>query len=195
MLNHLSNGGVLIFQDEDLKLLYFFKNGDKESFEALVKKHQKKIINFVYKILQNYEDACEIAQEVFFCAYKKINSFKGKAKFLTWLYSIALNISRNHLKKSIKEKKLKANKLNEKANGDPLPLEYLQREELKEKIFNTLNSLNNEHKEIIILKDMEELSYEEISYLLKIPEGTVKSRLARARANFIEIFEKISWRN
>lgn len=198
MFNFLQNeskGGVLSSQDEDLKLLHLFKSGDNGSFEILVKKHQKKIINLAYKILQNYEDACDIAQEVFLCAYKKIKSFKEKAKFSTWLYSIALNISRNHLKKLSKEKKLKANGLNEKTNEDPLPLEFLQREEIKEKIFDTLNSLNCEYKDIIILRDMEGLSYEEISCLLKINIGTVKSRLARARAYFIEIFEKTSRRD
>lgn len=192
-----SKGGVLNFQDEDLKLLHLFKNGDNGSFEILVKKHQNKIINLAYKILQNYEDACDIAQEVFLCAYKKIKSFKEKAKFCTWLYRITINLTRNYLKKIKREKKFKNNLMEGKALFDPL-LDNdndMERENIKEKIFDVLNSLNYKYKEIIILRDMEELSYEEISYLLKINIGTVKSRLARARANFIEIFEKISRRD
>jgi len=179
------------FKDEDIKLVELCKNGHKESFEILVKKHQKNVINFAYRILENFEDACDIAQDAFFIAYKKIKTFKEEAKFSTWLYKITLNLSRNQLKKKKKEKYLESINNQNLSSKAPIPTDEIEKEELRKKISNCLNLLNEEFKEIIILRDIEGLSYEEIAYLLKIPEGTVKSRLARARESFIEKFEKL----
>lgn len=193
----LTQENNLNFKDEDFKFVNLCKEGDIESFEILVKKHQKNIINFGFRILQNFDDACDIAQEVFLQAYKKIKTFKAESKFSTWLYKITLNLSRNHLRKFKREKHGKKYQINEIeksyeiASDDPLPLVQMEKEELKEKVYKTLSLMDQEYKEIIILRDMECLSYEEIGYLLKIPQGTVKSRLSRARQNFIEVFEKL----
>ncbi len=179
------------FKDEDLEYILSTKKGDIKAFEILVKKYQKNIVNFSYRILENFEDACDIAQEVFIIVYKNIRTFREEAKFSTWLYKITLNLSRNYLKKKKKERFL-GNMSNQNIfSSDPSPQEKIEREEIKEKITICLNLLNQEYKEIIILRDLEGLSYEEIGYLLKIPEGTVKSRLSRARENFIEKFEKL----
>lgn len=177
------------FEDEDLKIINICKEGSKENFELLVKKYQKNVINFIYRIIQNFEDSLDIAQEVFIRAYFNIKKFKGKSKFSTWLYSIALNLSRNYLKKKKVSEKILKNDLNIQKN-DPLPLGEMEREELKEKIKRCLSCMDKELKEVIILRDLEGFSYEEISAILKIPEGTVKSRLFRAREKFIKIFEK-----
>lgn len=181
----------LDFKNEDLEYVQSAKKGDLRAFEILVKKYQKNIVNFSYRILENFEDACDIAQEAFFAAFKKIKNFKEESKFSTWLYKITLNLSRNYLKKKKKER-FSGNMSNQNiSSSDPSPQEKIEREEIKEKITMCLSLLSQEYKEIIILRDLEGLSYEEIGYLLKIPEGTVKSRLSRARENFIEKFEKL----
>lgn len=177
-------------KDEDFEVVNLCKEGRIENFEILVKKYQRSLINFIFRTVQDFEDACEIAQETFLIAYKKIKTFKGEAKFSTWLYKIALNLSRNKLKRY--KKNLENLKDNLKiASPDPLPLEEMEREEIKNKVLKSLNLLKIEFKEIILLRDMEGFSYEEIGYLLKIPEGTVKSRLSRAREEFIKIFESL----
>ena len=84
--------------DEDARLVALCKKGDVDAFEELVIRHQKTILNIAYRILGNYEDACEITQDAFVSAYKSLKNFKERARFSTWLYAIVLNLSRNRLK-------------------------------------------------------------------------------------------------
>ncbi len=91
--------GIFQNKDEDLNYVLLAKGGDMNSFEILVKKHQKNVINYAFRMLNNIDDALDLAQEVFLIVYKKIKSFKGDSKFSTWLYKITSNLSKNHLKK------------------------------------------------------------------------------------------------
>ncbi len=181
--------GIFQNKDEDLNYVLLAKEGDINSFEVLVKKHQKNVINYAFRILNNIDDALDLAQEVFLIVYKKIKSFKGDSKFSTWLYRITSNLSKNYLKKKKSCAHQAIDKKFEIAIDDPLPSEKMERQELREKVLKALDLLSNEFKEIIILRDIEGLSYEEIGYILKIPQGTVKSRIARARQCFMEILK------
>lgn len=184
--------------DEDMELISLCRKGNVDSFERIVKKYQKNLWNIIYRILNNYEEANEIVQEVFICAYKGLKDFRGDAKFSTWLYRIAINLSRNRLKKMKKKRYYEKFSIDDFSENDgtfirrklvcnkPLATEIAEKKELKEKISECINLLEDEFKEVLILRDIEGLTYSEIENILNIPEGTVKSRLSRARKFIIE---------
>ena len=182
-----------IITDEDSKFVSLCKKGDVDAFEVLVKKHQKKMLNIAYRMLGSYEEACEIVQDSFVSAYKAIRDFEGKAKFSTWLYTIVMNLSKNRLKQlktqlyheqvSIDDPVLTddGNIKAESVSNEPSILEQLEKKEFQQKVQGCINSLDDEFKEVLILRDIQGFSYDEISKMLKIAEGTVKSRLFRSR--------------
>ena len=179
--------------DEDATLVSLCKKGDVDAFEALVVKHQKMMINIAYRMLGNYEEACEIVQDAFVSAYKSIGNFRERAKFSTWLYTIVLNHSRNRLKQLKTQQSREEFSLDDPvapdtgkekrglATNESSVLERLETHDLRQKIQGCIDSLFTEFKEVLILRDIQSFSYGEISDILHIPEGTVKSRLFRAR--------------
>lgn len=179
--------------DEDYNLVSLCKKGNVDAFEVLVRKQQKRMLNIAYRMIGNYEDACEIVQDAFVSAYKGIKDFEEKSRFSTWLYTIVLNLSRNRLKQ-LKIKRYREefsfndpvitddSQINkEPASGETTILERLERRDVQQKVQGCINSLDNEFRAVLILRDIHGFSYDEISDMLKIPEGTVKSRLFRAR--------------
>lgn len=179
--------------DEDYELVSFCKKGDVDAFEVLVKKHQRRMLNIAYRMIGNYEEACEIVQDAFVSAYRNLKGFKGKSKFSTWLYTIVMNLSKNRLKQL--KTQLHREKFSidnpiltndgqikvEPASSEPSALEKLEKRDVQQKVQECINSLDDEFREVLILRDIQGFSYGEISDLLKAPEGTVKSRLFRAR--------------
>ena len=179
--------------DEDYKWVSRCQKGEVQAFEALVEKYQKKVLNITYRMIGNYEDACEVVQEAFLSAYKGIRKFRGEARFSTWLYSIAINHAKNHLRK------MSARSHHETpAPDDPVEIEggpgrgggpasdspiveQLEKKEIQAKVQEGINLLDEEYRTVLVLRDLQDFSYEEISDILKIPDGTVKSRLFRAR--------------
>lgn len=189
--------------DEDANLVSLSIKGDVDAFEVLVIKHQKLMINIAYRMIGNYEDACEIVQDAFISAYKGIKNFEGKAKFSTWLYTIVVNLSKNRLKQ-LKTKEYyeessiddpdvtdKSQICSDPVSGELSIIERLERKDVQQKIQGCINSLDSEFKEVIILRDIHNFSYDEISDTLKIPEGTVKSRLFRARHALKDCLKKV----
>ncbi|OGW38209.1 MAG: hypothetical protein A2Y97_08970 [Nitrospirae bacterium RBG_13_39_12] len=189
--------------DEDTEHVTLCKRGNIDAFEMLVKKHQKRILNIAYRMLGNYEEACEITQDAFVSAYKGIRNFQEKSMFSTWLYSIVVNLSRNRLKQ------LKIKRYREEFSlDDPVftddgqikvehtseessILEKLEKKEIQQKVQGCIDSLDYEHKEIIVLRDIQGFSYDEMSDMLKVSEGTVKSRLFRARDALKNCLKKV----
>lgn len=178
---------------EDSDLVLLCKKGSLDAFEELVKRHQKRMLNIAFRMVGNYEDACEVVQDAFVSAYRGIREFKGKAMFSTWLYTIVINLSRNRIKQ------IKTRSIYEQYSiNDPLPsddsrinaepessepsiLERLERQDVQQKVQECINSMENGFREVIILRDIQGFSYDEIGDILKIPDGTVKSRVFRAR--------------
>jgi RNA polymerase sigma-70 factor (ECF subfamily) len=181
------------FIDEDAEIVSFCKKGNVDAFEELVIKHQKKMLNIAFRMIGNYEDACEIVQDAFVSAYKAIRHFEEKARFTTWLYTIVVNLSRNRLNQLKIKNSREAFSMDdpvltdsselavELASSEPSVLERLEKRDVQKKVQACIDSLDNEFKEVIILRDMQGFSYDEISDMLKMPAGTVKSRLFRAR--------------
>lgn len=179
--------------DEDTEIVSLCKKGDTDAFEVLVNKYQKKMLNIAYRMIGDYEDACEIVQDAFVSAFKNMKHFREEARFSTWLYAIVVNLSKNRLKqvrvRGHREELTLDNPMNpddrqlkrEPVSGEPSILENIEKRETREVVQECINSLDYEFREVIILRDIQGFSYEELSDMLKMKEGTVKSRIFRAR--------------
>lgn len=178
---------------DDNALIKEFQNQNEAVFDQLVIKYKDRIFNICYRFLGNYEEANDMAQETFVKAYRNLNNFKFKSSFYTWIYTIAINTCKN----KVNSAEYKNNRLTfsmdskievdgsdikpEIKDNSPTPSEIVASKELNEHIQTHINSLKEEHKTIIILRDIEDLAYEEIGKIMSITLGTVKSKLARAR--------------
>jgi len=179
--------------DNDYELVSRCRKGDLEAFEALVVKHQKKMLNTAFRMVGNYEDACEIVQDAFLSAYKAIQKFEGRSSFSTWLCSIVINTSRNRIEQIKSAARHEQFSLDdpvsteegimriELASDCPSAMEQLEKKEIQATVQKCINTLESEFREVLILRDIQGYSYEEISDMLKAAQGTVKSRLFRAR--------------
>lgn len=159
------------------------QRGDIDAFEILVRRHEKTIFNLVYRMLGDYDDAAETSQEVFLSVYRAIGQFRGDANFSTWLYRIALNHAATRRKSVISRQKrllpLDGSEMADEAQTGPA--ETLEKKELRESVQRALNQLAPDDAAIILLRDLQDVPYEDVAKVLKIPVGTVKSRLHRAR--------------
>lgn len=169
----------------DLELVNICKkNNDLKAFEVLIKRHQNKVRSIIYRFLNNPEDLKDASQEVFIKAFKNLRSFKGNSSFSTWLYQITANTCKDKLR----AKKLLEAKIISITQDDLLKIPDnkeidtdLNIEENKELISKLIKSLPLEQQMTIVLHDIEDFSYEEISKILNCPLGTVKSRIFNAR--------------
>jgi RNA polymerase sigma-70 factor (ECF subfamily) len=187
---------------EDAEVVSSCLNGDTEAFGVLVRKYEKDIFNLAYRMTGNYDEACEVTQEAFITAFKNLKSFRRESSFHTWLYSVALNLTRTRLKK-MKLLRLREvfsiGKSSDEAetggyieprSGDPSPLELAERSQIKEKIQRCISRLHALFREVIVMHDIQGLPYEDISAVIGIPGGTVKSRLFRARQGIRDCLER-----
>jgi RNA polymerase sigma-70 factor (ECF subfamily) len=188
--------------DDDAALAEACRNGDLSAFECLVKRHQRLLLNIAFRMTGVYEDACDIVQDAFIAAWRKIADYRGDAKFSTWMTTIVINLSRNRLQQTQLSKRREAYSLNAPipgGDGESLPdppsgarsvLDQLEDAELRRFLQQCIDSLNPEFREVLVLRDMQEQSYEEVGFALKLREGTVKSRLFRARDAVKECLKK-----
>jgi RNA polymerase sigma-70 factor, ECF subfamily len=180
-------------KDEDYEAVSACQKGDADAFEVLVEKYQKRMLNVAYRMTGDYEEACEIVQEAFLSAYRAIKKFRGEARFATWLYGITVNHAKNRMKQMQSRSRHELPSLDDPVetenarlahdppSGEVLIVEQLERKETQMKVQECINSLEEEYREVLVLRDIQGFSYEEIRDILKIPDGTVKSRLFRAR--------------
>ncbi|MDI6600849.1 MAG: RNA polymerase sigma factor [Thermoanaerobacteraceae bacterium] len=152
---------------------------DKDAFQILMQKYARKIYNTCYRLVGGYE-AEDISQEVFLKIYKNIDKFKGSSDISTWIYKITVNTCREYWRKNKaydKRVELKENIIMNDSNVD----KGIINDELKKYIGKALVSMDMDKREALILRDINGLSYDEISKILGVPVGTVKSRIARGR--------------
>ncbi len=180
--------------DDDAGFVARCQRGETEAFTVLVRRHQKKMLNIAYRMIGDYDAACDVVQEAFLSAYRAIEKFRGDARFSTWLCGIVLNHSRNHLTQKAARSRREAGSLddpvklqdgrfiNEPLSREGATFEQLEKRELEAKVQECIGFLDGEQREVLVLRDIQGFSYEEIGILLKLPEGTVKSRLFRARS-------------
>jgi len=177
---------VFMDDNEDLKLVSESRQGNRESFERLLKRYEKPIFNAAYRVLHDYEDAKDITQNVFLKAFENLDQFDSKHRFFSWIYRIALNESIN-LCKSRKPLGTAEDTRVEERNT---PEKLLNRRELSGVVQAALMSLGFEYRMVIVLRHFSECSYREMSDILEIPEKTVKSRLFTARGLLREILSE-----
>lgn len=178
---------------DDAALAEACRAGDLAAFECLVQRHQRMLLNVAFRMTGVYEDACDIVQDALVAAWQKIGDFRGEARLSTWLTAIVVNLARNRRQQMQQRDRREAYSLNAPLpgtdNGDPPDppdrgpsvLEQMEEAELREYLRRCMDALTTEFREVIVLRDMQELSYEEVGAVLKLREGTVKSRLFRAR--------------
>jgi RNA polymerase sigma-70 factor (ECF subfamily) len=182
-----------IVRDDDTGLVAACKGGDLDAFEALVRKHEKRMFNIAYRITGDHQDAAEVVQDAFVSAYRNIGSFRGSAKFATWLTAITINLARNRLRQMRSRRAHEPVSLDDPIetddgvmpadppSNDPSVLDRLEKRDLQKSVQDCIAALETDFREVLVLRDMQDFSYEEIGAALKVREGTVKSRLFRAR--------------
>lgn len=165
------------------------KKGERDAFNMLFSKYQSQVVNIAFGLLSDREDAFDAAQEVFVKVYKSIKNFNGQSSFTTWLYRITANTCSDFLRKrqrggsvislntSVEENK-DFDIEDESASVDA----GIEQTERQTAVRNAIRELSEEHRLVITMCDLQDMSYEEIASVLKIPPGTVKSRINRARS-------------
>jgi len=199
----MKKGKIQAIPDEDARLVAASREGDLQAFEALVRKHQTHIFTLAFRVVGEYEDAGELVQDAFVAAWRALGSFRGDASFSTWLTTITVNLARNRLKQ------LRTRRLREpRSLDDPIPTcegcvsldppsdapsahERLEQEEVRQRVQGCINGLEPGFREVLVLRDLEEYSYGEIGTILGLAEGTVKSRLSRARDGIRDCLKRV----
>lgn len=185
--------------DNEKILLKKARNGDIEAFELLIEDYQKKAFNVAYRMMGNSEDANDLVQEALIRIFKSIKNFKEQSSFSTWVYRIVTNVCLDELRRrknkftiSIDEDiQLEDGNVKRQIESEgPTPEESLESKEIQDIVTKAIEELSNEHKTVIVLRDIQGFSYDEISDIMKCPEGTVKSRINRARKALREILKK-----
>jgi RNA polymerase sigma-70 factor, ECF subfamily len=185
---------------DDLTLVKRVKTGDQRAFKLLVERYQRKIYAVALGMVKDKEEALDISQEAFVKVYKYLDHFKGDSSFYTWLYRITVNICIDALRKKHALRgeqveldeavKMDTAEANIGALGSRLgtnPQKSALRKELAEKIQQALETVPEKHRAILLLREVEGMSYEDLSRTLEIPKGTVMSRLFHARAKVQKI--------
>ncbi len=176
-------------RDEERDIVVRVRAGDTNAFEQLVIEHQKKVYNLALRMVGNEQDALDMSQEAFIRAYNSLESFRGDSKFSVWLYRLTSNICIDFLRSRNRKQ---TTSLTFDGNDDEQeelnipdarfsPDTVLEKREMREALYRGLDSLTPEYREILLLREINGLSYEEIGQALKLEEGTVKSRIFRAR--------------
>lgn len=179
-------------EENELDLVRRVQSGEADAFEVLIKRHEKMVFNLLYRWLGDHDDAVDVAQDAFLSAYRSIRKFRGDSNFSTWLYRIAVNQAKNRLKavSVLKRLTIPLEDAGSDGDGGPIsgisypgldPAQEAEEQEIHEMVHRELNGLNPDDRLIILLHDLQDIPYEEMSQILCIPIGTVKSRLHRAR--------------
>jgi RNA polymerase sigma-70 factor (ECF subfamily) len=186
----------------DREIVARCQEGDVQAFGGLVEKYQKKMLNTAYRMIGDYEEACEITQEAFLSAYRAIRKFRGEAAFSTWMTGIVLNQTRTRLKQRKTRSRYEGVSLNDpvETSEGPIPREVasedcsaadqVEKKETARMVQDCINALGPEFREVLVLREVQGYSYEEIRDILNLPDGTVKSRLFRAREILKETLRK-----
>ena len=175
-------------------LLKRLRARDERAFRELIAAHRDRVYNITYRMLGNRAEAEDVAQEVFITVFKTIDTFREEAKFSTWLYRVAVNHSKNRIKYLSRRQDRNKDELDETVHGEATstngaigtprpstPDRALEGAQMEKVLQEAIATLDEEQRTVVILRDVEDLSIEEICEITGLPDGTVKSRLHRAR--------------
>lgn len=170
--------------DFEMRLIQAARSGDRESFGQLVLRYQNRLVNSLYHLSGNLSEAEDVAQEAFVLAFLKLDSFRGQSHFYTWLFRIARNLAVSRFRRTHRTTSLDSGPGSMAAglisNGTAPDGRLLQSETVA-RVQMALARISEEHRVILILREMDELDYDAIAEALELPVGTVRSRLHRAR--------------
>jgi len=188
--------------DPDAEVVRRARTGDQGAFEQLVLSHQRRTFNVAYRMLGDYDEALDLTQEVFIQAHRNLGQFRGEARFGSWLLAIAVNQCRNRLKHWKRRERSQHDSLSapvgEEGSGlrrelpDPGPTaaEALEGRQLEEFVREELTHVDEEYRTVLVLRELQDVAYEEIARILEVPVGTVKSRLHRGRTMLRELVRR-----
>ena len=189
-------------KDEEHKIVKRAQEGDQDAFRELVERYQRKVYSICYGMLKNPEDSMDVSQEVFVKVFRYLEKFNFESSFYTWLYRITVNMCIDFIRKNAKLRSVEfddgVSRDGEVAGEEHImpstlgmnPDKAYGRKELREKMLEALESIPEKHRTILILREVEGLSYEELADVLKISKGTVMSRLFHARKYFQDALEE-----
>jgi RNA polymerase sigma-70 factor, ECF subfamily len=168
----------------DEELVEAFQNGDSSAFDQLVSRWERKIQGAIYRIVGSGEDARDLCQEAFLKAYRGLGSFKREARFSSWLYQIAVNSCRDRMRRQRGKVTVSLDEMAETGElpfqgGGPSALELMEAGDLAKTVAAAVRSLPEEQREVIVLKEYQDLTFLEIAEALDVPVSTVKTRLYR----------------
>ena len=178
---------------EDLRMIESTLAGDTEAFGELVEKHQNRLYHSMLRLSGSPEEARDVVQDTFVRAFVKLNTFRGTSNFYTWLYRIAFNTAmtqRRRTRPSVSLEQVRACGGEPEDRGEP-PDQRLAKQDEAEQIQRALGALAEEHRTVLVLREIDDFSYENIAQILALPVGTVRSRLHRARMRMKEEIERI----
>jgi RNA polymerase sigma-70 factor, ECF subfamily len=188
--------------DPDQQLVARSQQGDTRAFDDLVRKYTSKLYGLVYNMTSNRDDTADLLQEIFAKAYRSLKRFQGKSTFYTWIYSISVNMTLNFLKKRGRYTKLSLDDVDSGIQNDPdfievtasaNPLKDVNIHELQKRLNEAMMKLSEDHRTVVTLYDIQGLQHADISKILGVSEGTVRSRLFYAHRqlqNYLEEFRK-----
>jgi RNA polymerase sigma factor (sigma-70 family) len=186
--------------DPDQDLVTRAREGDTRAFDALILKYGDKLYGLVYHMTSHKEDTHDLLQEIFARAYHSLKSFRGSSSFYTWIYQIAVNLTLNFIKKRKRRSGLSLNDLNITAQQDPAlidsthegnPERQTNLNELQVKLNEAMQKLSEPHRMVVTMFDIQGMSHGEIAEVLKISEGTIRSRLHYAHLQLQSLLQDI----
>jgi RNA polymerase sigma factor (sigma-70 family) len=188
--------------DEDKELVSRTQDGDAGAFDELVVKYTPRLYGLIYNMTSNHEDTNDLLQDVFSKAYKSIRGFRGKSSFYTWIHSIAVNMTLNFLKKRGRRYHLSLDDMDASVQNDKefleltatsSPVREADLSELQRRLNEAMMKLSDEHRAVVTMFHIQGMPHAEISKILRVSEGTVRSRLFYANRqlqNYLEEFRK-----
>ena len=184
------------FELTDEQLIKKFQDGDVGAYNQIVYRYKDRLLNFIYRFLNDLDRSEDLVQDTLLKLYTHKDSYKEIAKFSTWLYTIAANLSRTELRKIKRRKSFSVTELSHDdrefiiKSTDAGPGEENFSQNFEKNVQRALAELPDDFKTIIILRDIQELSYDEISKIVEVPLGTVKSRINRGRVKLQQLLKK-----
>lgn len=180
---------------DEQKLISLAQKGDQSAFEQLLDHYQKPVYHQALRLVGNPEDAADVTQEVFIKVWKHLPSFRGESSFSTWLYRLTDNAALDLIRR---EKKRRGDSslddeesaLTLPADPAPTPHQAIEQKELHQAVADGLAQLSEEHRQVLVMREINGLSYEQIGSILDLSPGTVKSRIARARISLAKFLQK-----
>lgn len=168
-------------EQDDAELVAASQAGDQDAFAQLVQRHQRRVFNLVFRMLQQYEEANEITQETFLAAWQGLSTFRGDSRFSTWLYRIAYNCCLKQLEQRKRDKALQLAMQTEQVSAHEQINNELEAHDCQSLVREHLSMLPAKYRIVLVLRHLQDMTYEEMAEILTMPIGTIKTHLFRAR--------------